>query len=419
MNISVFDIPLLKDKIVCYLSRSDMRCCLLVSKEWHDWFIPVYWREFKIKKALKVALDFHKVRFQFYGHNFNSEWILDIIKACSHVEQLNLRFGLTAPPAENLETFAAAEAAKGEELIPKLSFHNRKTNIKSLSIQLPYKHQERSILVPLVANSPQLEILQLYKIRTSGTLRDLTKEFKAGKCPQLKSIHIQTMAGSVTSIVAELLRSIGSFRNEDDSIGYESQLNTIMFEESLFIEETCLSVITQNHSKLLTSLVIGSNLLRIDLLMDMLGNLPALTNLAAGIWRGNKTNQDTYMDQVFQMQWACLGLRSLKLILDLKNPETTVDRFDDPDWKGSTADRLNGHVFAQIAKLKSLRQLQLDTQGVDLLVLENGYLSLLSALKELRGLSLKGIGIGKFRMGADEAIWVERLAIFGFVKNFE
>ncbi|KAF9356904.1 hypothetical protein BGX34_009702 [Mortierella sp. NVP85] len=44
MKISVFDIPLLKDRVTQYLSPQDLSRCVLVSRSWFDWFTPPLWR---------------------------------------------------------------------------------------------------------------------------------------------------------------------------------------------------------------------------------------------------------------------------------------------------------------------------------------------------------------------------------------
>ncbi|ORZ27262.1 hypothetical protein BCR41DRAFT_346574, partial [Lobosporangium transversale] len=51
MNLSIFDIQLLKDEVTQYLSQDDLTRCVLVSKDWFGWFAPVLWRNVQIDGA--------------------------------------------------------------------------------------------------------------------------------------------------------------------------------------------------------------------------------------------------------------------------------------------------------------------------------------------------------------------------------
>lgn len=44
MDLSVFDVPHLKDKVTQQLALHDLTQCVLVSRDWHAWFSPTLWR---------------------------------------------------------------------------------------------------------------------------------------------------------------------------------------------------------------------------------------------------------------------------------------------------------------------------------------------------------------------------------------
>ncbi|KAF9109531.1 hypothetical protein BGX27_007506 [Mortierella sp. AM989] len=51
-SFSIFDIPLLKDEVTQYLSKSDLTQCIPVSREWQSYFTPILWRCLEFSKAI-------------------------------------------------------------------------------------------------------------------------------------------------------------------------------------------------------------------------------------------------------------------------------------------------------------------------------------------------------------------------------
>ncbi|KAF9346025.1 hypothetical protein BGX26_002502, partial [Mortierella sp. AD094] len=60
MDISVFDIPLLREEIAQYLHSGDLTRCVLISKEWNAWFTPMLWRNIDFHKKIDYKVLFRR-----------------------------------------------------------------------------------------------------------------------------------------------------------------------------------------------------------------------------------------------------------------------------------------------------------------------------------------------------------------------
>ncbi|KAF9171311.1 hypothetical protein BGX21_007808 [Mortierella sp. AD011] len=95
MEESVFDIPLLLDEISQYLSESDLRNCICVSRIWSARFIPILWRTVDFSsRNLKYNLNtFRKGQTHVRTIKFGSSWFSEVISgAHGHKHPFHFHF---------------------------------------------------------------------------------------------------------------------------------------------------------------------------------------------------------------------------------------------------------------------------------------------------------------------------------------
>ncbi|KAG0018620.1 hypothetical protein BGZ80_006950 [Entomortierella chlamydospora] len=353
-------------------------------------------------------------------HTTSPVIIQQIIQTCSHYEALRLSIGGQVP-------FSDHRLREGEErglcdfAIAAMS-RMQPTKIRELSVTLSSEKQEYAILPALLERCPLLENLRMEMVRHPNTLSQVRHVLELGKCPRLKSVRLGWVVSYETreEDILALLRIIGSgstngddFGDNGDPDGLENLtwevngtplkrggLGTFGLDSTFPFNRTWAEALTHHHANTLTVLdLMNLRQIPIDLVVGLVSGLPELQSLMVAIWLRFEGTPDT--DTLLNTQWSCLGLKTLKLGIQLSGDFTT--EVTHRSGNGSLGDLCMGYLFSQIGRLTKLEEWGLST-WIDILSIENGYLSWLPQLKQLRGLNLRQYPNGT--IGAVEAEWM-------------
>ncbi|KAF9995240.1 hypothetical protein BGZ79_011076 [Entomortierella chlamydospora] len=353
-------------------------------------------------------------------HTTSPVIIQQIIQTCSHYEALRLSIGGQVP-------FSDHRLREGEErglcdfAIAAMS-RMQPTKIRELSVTLSSEKQEYAILPALLERCPLLENLRMEMVRHPNTLSQVRHVLELGKCPRLKSVRLGWVVSYETreEDILALLRIIGSgstngddFGDNGDPDGLENLtwevngtplkrggLETFGLDSTFPFNRTWAEALTHHHANTLTVLdLMNLRQIPIDLVVSLVSGLPELQSLMVAIWLRFEGTPDT--DTLLNTQWSCLGLKTLKLGIQLSGDFTT--EVTHRSGNGSLGDLCMGYLFSQIGRLTKLEEWGLST-WIDILSIENGYLSWLPQLKQLRGLNLRQYPNGT--IGAVEAEWM-------------
>ncbi|KAF8941690.1 hypothetical protein BGZ58_000026 [Dissophora ornata] len=355
-DISVFDIPLLNREVTQRLSKHDLKQCCLVSKQWYEWFIPVLWHSIELPHSVKAfeAVRRHRVHvrnilvidlldavvscdcwsfpalqsitftsldsrtsshkmfrldmkmlrlletspflrslniklslnhvevynqllhtLQSLQHlqklkltcdNYvNPVYYQQIIENCRHCESIGLTFGCYTKYIENKEQYALAKS--GFEKMPD-------TRLRELFFEFHTSSQQTHILAPLLQCSPLLESLHLEDEYNRTSIKHLTETFQSLRTPRLKKLYLGHKY-SIDCDIADLLRSIGSEDDKDDSDMERRGLETLEQWPFGFGKESALALTTY-HARTLTTLEFLQSQVELQLFIGKLEDLEEL-----------------------------------------------------------------------------------------------------------------------------------------------
>ncbi|KAF9159956.1 hypothetical protein BGX21_003868 [Mortierella sp. AD011] len=154
MNLSIFDIPILKEDVAQYLSSGDLARCTLVSKKWREYFASVLWRhpfenDFKHKKTTKIVRYKDYIR-SIQGSRLNSDQLRENI------------FKLSFPTLRSLK-IDIPESAQPDYKMNLLQFIEANTTLQILDLSITeYRGEVREKLVSTLQSHPHLQEFSLF-----------------------------------------------------------------------------------------------------------------------------------------------------------------------------------------------------------------------------------------------------------------
>ncbi|KAF9436267.1 hypothetical protein BGZ76_004449 [Entomortierella beljakovae] len=333
--------------------------------------------------------------------------IQKILEACSRsVQDLRLMIQNRAPVWEwNMEEAnMEPELAKiaGDALL-----EMQDTQIKRLSIELVNIHQEHSILIPFLRRCPQLIQLNLKSLHSPfTTLPEIVNVFKdKQRMTPLKQLCLGGFSkqSDIESSIVSLLSSVGYEHdtdcNKDRGLrhqyhGQVGGLESLELSSGDSLEHGRILALTHCHSETLTELRFLNPPMNIGKFACLMSGLYKLQTMTTGIWiRDGELTKDEIKTAI-ERQWACSGLTTFKLSLELsEGSESSVLKGpEDPNWVSSLDGQCVDYIFSQISKLQRLKEWKFICD-FDLLCLDNGYLGWMSGLKDL-----KRMVISQFRL---------------------
>ncbi|KAF9093505.1 hypothetical protein BGX27_001608 [Mortierella sp. AM989] len=315
--------------------------------------------------------------------------IQQVINSCRRCKTLNL-------------TFMGNDAFKGEEeaeeyALAKVAMEQMQDiDVETLHIETNFSDQEAAIVVPLLKHCPLLEEIHLCELRLDSTVELLQDTFKAGACPQLKTLFPSHRFHTKKNPLPALLSVLGPGRDAG-AVGLQS----LTIPSHDFLADSALAI-TQHLFQSMTTLNFVDYIMKFEVFNELVTGLPHLQSLRARIEEISAQTVDiNKLDQMCTRDWVCLGLKKLQVGSQLTQgiPTAKTD-----SWKQSLPKRCMDYMFSQFARMENLEEWDWIAGPVDLFILTGGYLRLLSNLKRLRRLGLGPNTI--YRMGAKEADWV-------------
>ncbi|KAF9169619.1 hypothetical protein BGX21_009866 [Mortierella sp. AD011] len=328
----------------------------------------------------------------------------EIIEACSKIDYLHLDLWRQPPKSYDFHGRISERSATAKDRFRRMQY----TKFRELNLELHNESMAHDLLMSLIERCPLLEKLSIAGRFKSTTLSDLSTILQTGVCPSLSTLELgdshDTRHGP--GDLATLIRSIGCGSNNkgiNNGNGSDSGgLEALSLYNGTRFGPLAISALTQCHAKTLTTLRWPQlTSLNLSLFGDILKGLPRLQTLQARVWLNLRVKDGPDMDRVFEKQWNCPDLINLELDLGLScNFHSTAD----PLWKGSLSDRCMTYVFSQIARLVTLKKLEIRSEVALLILREPGYLGMLSGLKQLQ--SLRFDRWESFEIGAEDAKWM-------------
>ncbi|KAF9345829.1 hypothetical protein BGX26_002696 [Mortierella sp. AD094] len=337
---------------------------------------------------------------------FYLDHVHEIVEACSKIDYLHLDLWRQPPKSYDFSGRISERSATAKDRFKKM----QDTKFRELNLELYNESMAHDLLISLIERCPLLERLSLAGKYKSTTLNDVSTILQTGVCPSLTVLELgdirDTRHGS--GDLATLVRSIGCGGNRKGNDngsgggGGGGGLEALSLYNGTRFGPLTVSALTQCHAKTLTTLLWPQfTSLNLSLFGDLLKGLPKLQTLQARVWLNLRVKDGPDMDRVFEKQWNCPDLISLDLNLGLAcNFHST----NDPLWKGSLSDRCMTYVFSQIARLVTLKKLEIRSEVALLTLNEPGYLRMLSGLKQLE--TLKFDRWESFEIRSEDAEWM-------------
>ncbi|KAK3823130.1 MAG: hypothetical protein J3Q66DRAFT_138388 [Benniella sp.] len=242
---------------------------------------------------------------------------------------------------------------------------------------------EENIFQPLLERCPRLEKLNLNWTHDEVTFQHLVKTLKENKLPALR--HLRMAVRNRTELNNLLIEVLSHIPCGLESFGYENHDGNLDSQPLI-----------RHHSHSLTNLDLHQSRIPFGTFLDLMVGLPCLqTVMATIIGRPNDKN-----DFPLNKHWECLGLRSLQLGLSAWLYYATSR---DEGMK-SIGKRASDYLFAEVAKLASLRKLRIRCDPMEPYSKSRGYLEQLAGLKQLEHLEIAHTKHNA--LGEDEAQWM-------------
>ncbi|KAI8599015.1 hypothetical protein EDD21DRAFT_355849 [Dissophora ornata] len=380
MNLSIFDIPLLKDGVTQYLSKRDLTHCVLTCKEWFEWFTPTLWSTVDFSHISLItpeelsALSRHQdhvlsiMGLQRYMAQFSDaqrqfrnlqslyytpSWaspledsvllvfslprlrkldltcyqiassiaVQQIIQTCSRFECLRLNLGNGIRTPGNGWDIGEEEREQCKSVQVTME-QMEDSQIRELGIRLSLAIQERAILLPLLERCPLLERLELKWLHDPQTLPQIIDILQARKCPRLKHVRVSSIVRSDAGeeSVAGLIQALGydGGDHEGSRDGGLGGLESFTVEAILPFERRCVQALIRCHARTLTVLdVMSLRQMKFEFFVGLVRGLPRLQSLKAAVWIWLRPDANADIDEALQTQWACLGLKELEIGLQM------------------------------------------------------------------------------------------------------
>ncbi|KAK3823132.1 MAG: hypothetical protein J3Q66DRAFT_330932 [Benniella sp.] len=255
--------------------------------------------------------------------------------------------------------------------------------LRELSFERPTMREE-NIFQPLLERCPRLEKLDLNWTHDGALLQHLVKTLKENKLPALRHLRMAVRNGAeLHNLLIEVLSHIACGLESFDYGGDDGNL----FAQPLI----------KHHSHSLTRLDLHRSWFQFRTFLDLMVGLPCLQTFTAMIFDGTSDGDN---DIPLNRQWECLGLTSLQLNLNACIYYATYG-----NGRMESEEKLAlDHVFSEIAKLTSLRELRIRRNWMDLYDKSRGYLEQLAGLKQLEILELTNTKHNT--LGKHEAQWM-------------
>ncbi|KAF9361560.1 hypothetical protein BGX34_007069 [Mortierella sp. NVP85] len=453
-KVTPFDIPLLINAICRHLSCEDLKYCMLVSKAWSTWSASVLWRDLNCERKtpdiptlrrhqehirivqnitmwsirdsgerlpfphvqrlefkddssedgihrteirvlpllegitslqhlkITLSLDRDNIYRQFVrtleslpqleSLSLRCQWFIDgkviqdILRVCHRLECLSLVFLGKDRHITEEDRQEFIDTRVEIQKMPEM-------RLRELSFDAYSDLVVENILHPLLERCPRIEKLDPGSYTTSSN-RHLSKLFKENKFPKLRHL----VAGGRD--IAEALSHV------------ECGLESLVFRGNP--SEPVIQTLSQYHSCMTKLHVTGVSLWEFSDLMAGLPNLQTFKSYMRPDYEGSSR------DIPFEKHWECVNLMNLRLYVEGWGNGATIEH----EQKGSRRMLALDYVFSEIAKMTSLQVLFLDYRIADLYFMENGYLTRLADLKQLRDFDL-GSNLGGV-IGKEEALWM-------------
>ncbi|KAG0013737.1 hypothetical protein BGZ80_010889, partial [Entomortierella chlamydospora] len=358
MNLSIFDIRLLKEDVAQYLSSGDLARCTLVSKKWRAYFTSVLWRhpfdnDFKHKKTAKIARYKDYIR-SIEGSRLGGDQARESI------------FKLSFPTLKSLK-IDIPESAQPDYKMNLLQFIEANTTLQILDLSITeYRGEVRERLVSILQSHPHL---QEFSLLTRQKVHHIYIQDIIEACSRFATLKLDCFRRNST----KELESPVDAKDRPAQMG-DTNIRDLLILPSFPDDESAILVPLLKRCPLLEKLTLKE--LKESTVKDVAEVLKKFT-AKAGLYF--MPDDFAKIAPLLQEQWVCKDLTSLDLEFAIPGALKSVRH---RDWKGSMADQCLTWVFEQVGQLAKLRNFEVEG-GRDLI---SHYKHNLAGLKQLRSL---------------------------------